>query len=170
MPVKKLLLLCSLSAALLTPAAVAGARQKPVPAPASQKVKRVLNGTARAIEIYRVSGSLRGAMRHVQVVEEEVAALTYILPAESPLMNALQLARNSLTQAAIISDAYRGRRRIPDEDMEHLSMMCDEYGVPPGRGGRLQTGECVRAIMRELRQRHREAASVASREGVYKAR
>jgi hypothetical protein len=169
-PVKKLLLLCSLSAALLTPAAVSGARQKAGRAQANQRVKRAINSMVRAIEVYRSSGSLKGAMRHVHVVEEEVTALTHILPAGSPLLNALEAARNSLTHAALISDAHRGRRRIPDEEMEALSVICDEYGVPPGRGGRLQTRECVRLIMRELRKRRREAFSVASREGVYRPR
>lgn len=170
MPVKKLLLLCSLSAALLTPVAVSGARQKAGHAQASQRVKRAINSMARAIEVYRSSGSLKGAMRHVHTVEEEVTALTHILPADSPLLNALEVARNSLTHAALISDAYRGRRRIPDEEMEALSVICDEYGVPPGRGGRLRTGECVKLIMRELRKRQSEAFSVASREGVYTPR
>jgi hypothetical protein len=168
--VKKLLLLCSLSAALLTPVAVSSARQKPGHAQASRRVKRAINSMARAIEVYSSSGSLRGARRHVHTVEEEVAALTHLLPADSPLLNALEVARNSLTHAALISDAYRGRRRIPDEEMEALSAICDEYGVPPGRGGRLQTGECVRLIMRELRKRQRAAFSLASREGVYTPR
>lgn len=170
MPFKKLLLLCSLIAALLTPAVVSGARQQAVNAQASQKVKRAISGMARAVEVYKSSGSLKGAKRHVHTVEEEVTALTHILPADSPLLNALELARNSLTHAALISDAHRGRRRIPDEELEALSVICDEYGVRPGRGGRLQTGECLRRIMRELRKRHREAFSVASREGVYKPR
>ncbi|MET0647196.1 MAG: hypothetical protein ABW208_11290 [Pyrinomonadaceae bacterium] len=170
MSFKKLLLLCSLSAALLTPVAVASARQKAGPAQASQRVKRAVNSMARAIEVYTSSGSLKGAKRHVHVVEEEVTALTYILPAESLLLNALEVARNSLTHAALISDAYRARRRIPDEELEALSVICAEYGVPPGRGVRLQTGECLRLIMRELRKRQREAVSVASREGVYTPR
>lgn len=170
MPFKKLLLLCSLSAALLTPAAVSGSPQKAGRAQASQRVRRAINGMARAAEVYRSSGSLKGAMRHVHVVEEEVTALTHLLPADSPLLNALQVARNSLTHAAVISNAYRGRRRIPDEEMEALSVICDEYGVRPGRGGRLRPGECVRLIMRELRKRQREAFSVASREGVYAPR
>lgn len=170
MPFKKLLLLCSLSAALLTPAAVPGARQKAGHAQASQRVKRAINGMARAVEVYRSSGSLKGARRHVHTVEEEVTALTHILPADSPLLNALEVARNSLTHAALISDAHGGRRRIPDEEMEALSVICDEYGVPPGRGGRLRAGECVKLIMRELRKRQSEAFSVASREGVYTPR
>lgn len=170
MPVKKLLLLCSLSAALLAPVAVSGARQKAGDAQANQRVKRAINGMARAIEVYKSGGSLKGARRHVQQVEDEVSALTYILPAESPLMKALLVARNSLMSAAVISDAYRGRRRIPDEDLEALSGICDEYGVPLDRRGRLQTGECVRVIMIELRKRHSEAFAVASREGVYTPR
>ena len=170
MTVKKLLFSCALGAALLTPLAVSGARQKAGHAQANQRVKRAINGMARAIEVYRVSRSLTGARRHVHTVEEEVTALTHILPADSPLLKSLELARNSLTYAAIISDAHRGRRRITDEEVETLSIICDEYGVPPGRGGRLQTGECVRAVMRELRQRHREAFAVASREGVYTPR
>lgn len=170
MPVKKLLLLCSLSAVLLTPAAVSGARQTAGHAQAGRRVKRAINSMARAIEVYRSSGSLKGARRHVHTVEEEVTALTHVLPADSPLLNALEVARNSLTHAALISDAHRGRRRIPDEEMEALSVICDEYGVRPGRGGRLRAGECVRLIMRELRRRHREAFSVASREGVYTPR
>lgn len=167
MPFKRLLLLCSLSAALLTPVAVSGARQKAGRAQASQRVKRAINGMARAIEVYRSAGSLKGARRHVHTVEEEVTALTFILPADSPLLKALEVARNSLTHASLISDAHRRGRRIPDEEAEALSVICDEYGVPPGRGGRLQTGECLRIIMRELRRRHGEAFSVASREGVY---
>lgn len=170
MPFKKLLLLCSLSAALLTPVAVSGARQQAGHAQASQRVKRAINSMARAVEVYRASGSLKGAGRHVHTVEEEVTALSRILPADSPLLNALEVARNSLTHAALISNAHRGRRRIPGEEVEALSVICDEYGVPQGRGGRLQTGECVRLIMRELRRRHREAFSVASREGVYTRR
>ena len=170
MPFKKLLLLCSLSSALLTPVAVSGVQQKAGPAQSSQRVKRAINSMARAIEVYRSGGSLKGARRHVHAVEEEVTALTFILPADSPLLNALEVARNSLTHAALISDAQRGRRRIPDEEMEALSVICDGYGVQPGRGGRLQTGECVRRIMRELSRRHREAFSVASREGVYTPR
>jgi hypothetical protein len=97
---------------------------------------------------------------------EEVTALTYVLPAGSPLLNALEVARNSLTNAALISDAHLGRRKVPDEEMEALSVICDEYGVAPGRGGRLQTGECLKLIMREARKRRRGAAAVASREGV----
>ena len=170
MPFKKLLLLCSLSAALLTPVAVSGARQKAGHAEAGQRVTRAVDSMARAIEVYRASGSLKGAKRHVHTVEEEVTALTFILPADSPLLNALEVARNSLTHASLISDAQRGRRRIPDEELESLSLICEEYGVRPGRGGRLQTGECVRRIMRELRRRHREAFSVASREGAYTPR
>jgi hypothetical protein len=125
---------------------------------------------ARAIEVYRSSGSLQGAKRHVHTAEEEVTALTHILPADSPLLNALEVARNSLTHAALISDAHRGRRRIPDEELEALSVICDEYGAPPGRGGRLRAGECLKLVMRELRKRQREALSVASREGVYTPR
>lgn len=170
MPFKKLLLFCSLSVVLLTPSAVPGAQQKAGHARASQRVKRAINSMARAIELYRSGGSLKGARRHVHTVEEEVTALTHILPADSPLLNALEVARNSLTHAALISDAQRGRRRIPDEELESLSVICAEYGVPSGRGGRLQTGECVRLIMIELRRRHREALSVASREGVYAPR
>jgi hypothetical protein len=164
---KKLLLLCSLSVALLTPWADSGARQKAGPAGASRKVKRVIESTARAIEAYRAGGSLKGAMRHVQVAEEEVAALSYILPAGSPLLNALEAARNSLTKAALISDAYRGRRRVPDEEMEALSAICEEYGLPPARSGRLRVGECVKVIMREVRNNQREVVAVASREGMY---
>jgi hypothetical protein len=167
-PVKKLLLLCTLSVVLLTPGAAHGARQKAGPAQANPKVKRVIRNMARAIEVYASSGSLKGAMRHVGAVEEDVAALTYILPAGSPLLNALEVARNSLTKAALISEAYRGRRRVPDEELEALSAVCEEYGVPPGRGGRLQTGECVKVIMREVRRNQRGAFAVASREGVYK--
>ena len=170
MPFRKLLILSSLSAALFTPLGVASAQQKADHAQASERVKRVINSMARAIEVYKSSGSLKGARKHVHTVEEEVTSLTFILPAESPLLKALEVARNSLTHASLISDAQRGRRRIPDEEMEALSLICDEYGVPPGRGGRLQPGECVRLIMRELRRRHREALSVASGEGVYTSR
>lgn len=166
MPFKKLFLLCSLCTALLTPVAFASVQQKVDHTQASQRVKRVINSTARAIEVYKSSGSLKGARRHVHTVEEEVTALTFVLPADSPLLNALEVARNSLTHASLISNAHRGRRRIPDEELESLSAICEEYGVPPGRGGRLQAGECVRVIMRELRKRHREASLVASREGV----
>ena len=168
MPFKRLFLLCSLSVALLTPVATPHARQKADPAQASQRVQRVIKSMERAIEVYKSSGSLKGAKRHVHTVEEEVTALTYILPAESPLLNALEVARNSLTHAALISDAYRARRRIPGEELEALSVICEEYGVPPGRGGRLQTGECLKLIMREARKRHREAVSVTSRDGAYK--
>ena len=168
MPVKRLFLLCSLSVALLAPGAAPTARQKAGPVQANRKVRLVLRSLARSIEVYTSSGSLKGAMRHVQVVGDEVAALTYILPADNPVLNSLEVARNSLMEAAVISEAYRGRRRIPDEEMEHLSPICEKYGIPPGRGGRLQTGECVKVIMREARKRHREAVSVASREGVYK--
>jgi hypothetical protein len=168
--VKKLLLLCSLSVVLLTPVAVSGARQKAGPAQANQKVKRAIKSMERAIAVYTSSGSLKGARRYVREAEGEVIALTHILPAGSPLLKALEVARNSLTHAALISDAYRGRRRIPDEEEEALSVICDEYGVQPGRGGRLQTGECLKLIMRELRKRHREAVSVATRAGVYEPR
>jgi hypothetical protein len=48
--VKKLLLLCSLSAALLTPVAVSSARQKAGHAQASQRVKRAIKSMARAID------------------------------------------------------------------------------------------------------------------------
>ena len=167
MPIKKLLLLCSLSVALLTPVAAPNARQKAGPARASQRLKRAIRSMARAAEVYRSSGSLKGAVRHVQAVEEEVTALTYILPAGSPLLTALEVARNSLTHAALVSEAHLRSRKVPDEELEALSVICDEYGAPSGRGGRLQTGECVKLIMREARKRQREAVSVASREGMY---
>ena len=77
-----------------------------------------------AIEVYTSSGSLKGAMGHVQAAEKEVTALTYLLPADSPVLNALQAARNSLTSAAVVSAAYRGRRRVPAEELEALSVMC----------------------------------------------
>jgi hypothetical protein len=165
-----MLLLCSLSVALLTPGAISSARQKADPARTNQRVKRAINSMARALEVYKSSGSLKGARSHVHVAEEEVTALTHILPADSPLLNALEVARNSLSHAALISDAYRGRRRIPDEELEALSVICDEYGVPAGRRGRLQTGECLKLIMRELGTRQREALAVATREGIYKPR
>lgn len=164
---KKLLLLCSLSVALLAPCADSGAQQKANPAGAGRKVKRVIDSMARAIEVYRTGGSLKGAMRHVQVAEEEVAALSYVLPAGSPLLNALETARSSLTKAALISEAYRGRRSVPDEEMESLSAICEEYGIRPTRAGRLRVGECVKVIMRELRRNQREAVAVATREGMY---
>jgi hypothetical protein len=123
---------------------------------------------ARAIEVYNSRGSFKGAMRHLQMMEEEVSALSYILPADDPLLNALQAVRNSLTYAAIMSDAHLRRRTVTDEDAETLLIICDEYGVPPGRGGRLQTGECVKATMRETRKRYRAAVSVASRAGAYR--
>lgn len=167
MPVKRLFLLCSLSVALLTPAGVAGARQKAGPAGANRRVKRAIRSMERAIEVYASSGSLKGAARHVGAAEDEVTALTYLLPAESPLLNALQAARNSLTHAALISDAHRRGRGVSDEESEALSAICREYGVAPGRGGRLQTGECVKVIMRELRKKQRGAFAVATREGVY---
>lgn len=167
MPVKRLFLLCSLGVALLTPAAVPGARQKDIPAAASRKVKRVIRSMERAVEVYTSSGSLKGARGHVHTVEEEVTALTYLLPAGSPLLSSLEAGRNSLSSAALISDARRGRRRIPDEELEALSAICEEHGVPPGREGRLRTAECVKVIMREVRKNQKEAFSVASREGIY---
>lgn len=167
MRLKRLFLLCSLSVALLTQGGVAGARQKAGPAGANQRVKRAIRSIARAIEVYTSSGSLKGATRHVGTAEEEVTALTYLLPADSPLLNAVQAARNSLTHAALISDAHRRGRRLSDEEMEALSVICEEYGVRPGRGGRLQTGVCVKVIMRDLRDKQREAVSVATRVGVY---
>lgn len=168
MPFKRLLLMCSLSVVLLTPGAVHGARQKADPARASQRVKRAIKSMTRAIEVYTSSGSLRGAMRHVGAVETDVAALSDILPAGSPLLNALEAARNHLTHAAIVSNAYVGRRRVPAEELEALLVVCEEYGAPSARRGRLLTGECVKLIMREARKNQREAFSIASREGVYK--
>lgn len=164
---KKLLLLCSFSVVLLMTMNVGSSAQQPAgPAEASRKVKRVIDSIARAIEAYRSGGSLKGAMRHVQVAEEEVAALSYILPAGGPLLNALETARNSLTKAALISNAYRGRRNVPDEEMEALSAICEEYGLPPAHAGRLRVGECVKVIMRDVRKKHREVVAVAAREGM----
>ena len=168
MPVKKLLLLCSLSFALLAPGAVPVAQQKTDPARANLMVRRIIKNVERAINVYTSSGSLRGAVKHVGAVENDVSDLSYLLPADNPLMNAVQLARNSLTEAALISDAYRGRRRIPDEDLEALSGICNTYGVPQGPGGRLMTARCVKRIMQDVRKKHSEALAVASREGLYK--
>jgi len=157
-----------LSVALLAPGAVSSARQKAAPAGAGRRVRRVIKSVERAVEIYASSGSLRGARRHVHEAEEEVAALSHILPAGSPLMNALETVRGGLSSAALISDAHRGRRRVPDEELEALSEICERYGVPPGRAGRLQAGECLKAIMREVRENQREAVSAATLAGVYK--
>ncbi len=167
MPVKRLLLLCSLIVALLALGIFTRAQQKAGPAQATQRIKQAIKNMAHAIEVYSSSGSLKGTSRHVHAMEEDVAALTHILPADSPMLHALQAARNSLTHAALISDAYRRRRRVPDEEIEALSVICDEYGVPLKQGRRLRTDVCIKRIMRQARKRHREAFSVASREGVY---
>lgn len=168
MPVKRLFLLCSLSVALFTPVAAPDARQKAGPTQTNQRVKRAIKSMARAIEVYKSTGSLKGAVRYVKAVEDEVSSLTHILPAGSPLLTALEVTRNSLTHAALLSNANPRKRKVPDEDEEALSVICDEYGATPGPGGRLRPGECVKLIMREARKRHGEAVSVASREGAYK--
>jgi hypothetical protein len=164
---KNLLVMCLLGVVLLTPSAASGVGQGAGPSQTNLKARRIISSMGRAIAVYTSSGSFRGAMRHVQVAEEEVAALSYVLPADHPLMNALQLARNDLAFAVLISDAHLNRRRVTDEDVETFSVLCNGYGVPPGRGGRLQTGACVRQVMRDLRRRHRAAIAVATREGVY---
>jgi hypothetical protein len=124
----------------------------PRPSGTSRRVliRQVMENMIRAIEIYSDTGSLRGAILHIDKVEREMNAAARWARESPVLIEHLQNARYSLVRAATMHRAKTRPDKIKWPDSALITEMADDYECE-------EYDACIKEMIAEAQAHQKQA-------------
>lgn len=134
------------------------------PTPTRALLRRAIENTIRAVEVYEDTGTLKNAAGFIASIENDLEAVKPRLTEDHPLLQKPEEVRYLLARAEIFSRANSTRQRLGREESALLSEMIDAYQC---RGAVVPVADCLKKIMAEVRDGQRAAFIAAVDSGLY---